>query len=340
MRIDNIIPYEKNARDNSASIPAIAESIKQFGFRGQIKLRSHDNPVIVAGHHRVAACKSLGWTEIPDENICWCDDLSDEEVKALRLADNRTGEGGKWNKSLLREEVRAIKSIDMGKLNFDFKSKTKAYGAERLRTDDYYNLSIINRLHTSGKYDMPILEAVDFVPTNLLPFNYAKTATDTNKTLHFFIDDYQFERLWNHPAKYLDLIKQFEAAIAPDFSLYFDMPRPMQMWCEYRSRALANYWQRNGVVVIPRLQWTDDPKSLEWCFDGLPKFGTYAVSTIACKRNQDMTNLWYEGIEIAIKKLRPKRLIVYGGTLPEKSVFGDIEVLEFKTNTAFGGKNA
>lgn len=340
MLIEDMIPYERNARDNSASVPAIAESIKQFGFRGQIKLRSHDDPTIVAGHHRVAACKMLGWTEFPDENICWCDDLTDEEVKALRLADNRTGEGGKWNRSLLREEARSIKSIDMSKFNFDFKSKIKPYGAERLRTDDYYNLSVVNNTHTSGKYDMPTIEAVDFIPTDLLPFNYAKSATDTKQTLHFFIDDYQFERLWNKPAEYLDLIKQFEAAIAPDFSLYFDMPRPMQMWCEYRSRALANYWQRNGVIVIPRLQWTDDPKSFEWCFSGLPKYGTYAVSTIACKRDPYMTKLWHEGMGVAVRKLKPKRLIVYGGALPEKYDFGEIEVMEFKANAAFGGKDA
>lgn len=335
MRIDDIIPYEKNARDNSASIPAIAESIKQFGFRGQIKLRSHDDPVIVAGHHRVAACKSLGWTEIPDENICWCDDLSDDEIKALRLADNRTGEGGKWNKSLLREEVRAIKSVDMSKLNFDFKSKAKAYGAERMRPDDYYNLTVVNYTHTSGSLDMPTLEACNFVPTDLLAFNYAKTATDTHKTLHFFIDDYQFERLWNKPKDYLSLIKQFEAVLTPDFSLYMDMPLPMQQWNEYRRRALGNYWQRNGVKVIPTLSWTDK-RSFKFCFGGLPKKATYAISTVGVKGDKRATEPYQEGITAAIKALQPKRLLVYGG----KSNFdyGNTEVIEYKANTAFKEK--
>lgn len=69
MLIDDIIPYERNARHNERAIPVVAESIREFGLRGQIVLESPERPVIVAGHTRVAACKSLGWTEIPDENI-------------------------------------------------------------------------------------------------------------------------------------------------------------------------------------------------------------------------------------------------------------------------------
>ena len=64
MRIDDIRPYERNARHNERAIPKVAESIKAFGLRGTIGLESRDNPVIVFGHTRVAACKSLGWTEI------------------------------------------------------------------------------------------------------------------------------------------------------------------------------------------------------------------------------------------------------------------------------------
>ena len=92
MNIDDIIPYENNARHNERAIPVVAESIRTFGFKGAIVLRSREDPTIVNGRTRVAACKSLGWTEFPDEYIVYADNLSDEEVRALRLADNRTGE--------------------------------------------------------------------------------------------------------------------------------------------------------------------------------------------------------------------------------------------------------
>lgn len=60
MLISEIIPYERNARHNERAIPKVAESIKEFGLRGTIGLESPENPVIVFGHTRVAACKSLG----------------------------------------------------------------------------------------------------------------------------------------------------------------------------------------------------------------------------------------------------------------------------------------
>ena len=66
MLISKIVPYGRNARHNERAIPAVAESIKEFGLRGTIGLESRENPVIVFGHTRVAACKSLGWAEIPD----------------------------------------------------------------------------------------------------------------------------------------------------------------------------------------------------------------------------------------------------------------------------------
>lgn len=144
MRIEDIKPYPRNARHNERAIPVVAESIKEFGFKGAIVLRSREDPTIVNGHTRVAACKLLGWTEFPDEYIRYADDLTDEQVRALRLADNRTGEIATWNKTLLQHEVRGIKSLDMGKFDFDFKSKALPYGAERLKTDRAYNLDIVS----------------------------------------------------------------------------------------------------------------------------------------------------------------------------------------------------
>lgn len=334
-----MIPYENNAWDNSKGVSAIAESIKEYGFRGRIKLWKPEDPVIISGHHRIAACKLLGWEELPDHNIEWCADMTDDEVKAFRLADNRTGQTGKWNKALTREEVRRLakRGVDMSKLGFDFKSKVRPYGAERLKTDQHYNLQIVNSENTSGKLDMPTLEPVDFTPSGLLPFNYAKSSAEYDKTLHFFIDDYQFERLWNRPEQYLPLIQGFEAVLTPDFSLYMDMPLPMQQWNEYRRRALGNYWQRNGVTVIPTLSWTDR-RSYGFCFGGLPKRATYAVSTVGVKGDEDAMKVWQDGMDEAVRVLKPKSLIVYGGLFEGIMLPRGIYTSFFDANTAFGGK--
>lgn len=326
MRIDDIIPYERNARHNEKAIPVVAESIKEFGLRGTIGLESPDKPVIVWGHTRVAACKSLGWTDIPDGKIEYCDDLTDEQIKAFRLADNRTGEVATWNKTLLQHEMREIKSLDMSKFKFEFKSKHLPYGAERLKTDRAYNLDLVN-IYNCGKDGMPTLQAVDYKPDRLQGFNYAKTSKDTEAGIHFFVDDYQFERCWNEPRKYVDVLRKFDCVLTPDFSLYLDMPYPMQEWNVYRSRALGYYWQREGLNVIPALSWST-PESYRFAFNGLEPGGTYAVSTVGVKNSENALKIWHDGMECAIRKLKPIRILQYGGDIGFD--FGDCEVVNYK----------
>ncbi|MEG1624156.1 MAG: DUF4417 domain-containing protein, partial [Raoultibacter sp.] len=112
-----------------------------------------------------------------------------------------------------------------------------------------------------------------------MAFDYAKTTDKFDCGIHFFVDDYQFERLWAAPKKYIDLLKKFDCVLTPDFSLYMDMPLPMQQWNEYRRRALGNLWQRHGMKVIPTLSWSVKA-SYPFCFDGIPHNATVAVSTV------------------------------------------------------------
>ena len=330
MKIDDIKPYGRNARHNEKAVPVVAESIKEFGLKGQIVLESRNNHVIVAGHTRWAACKSLGWDEIPDDRIDYCDGLTEEQIKAFRLADNRTGEVATWNKTLLQHEIKSLGDLDMSRFKFDFKSKNLPYGAERLKTDKSYNLDLVN-IDDCGESGMPELAPCDFVPSELLSFNYCKTAKEFKKGVHFFIDDYQFERLWNRPKQYVTLLKKFECVFTPDFSLYLDMPYPMQQWNIYRSRALGIYWQREGINVIPTLSWST-PESYSFCFDGIPKNATVATSTVGVKNDEYAMKVWHDGMAEAMERLHPKRVILYGGNI---GFDFDCEVIEYKANTAF-----
>ena len=327
MKIDDIIPYERNAREHKKSLPALIESIRRYGFRGKIQLRSREDPTIVNGHGRVEALKALGWTEIPDENIEFVGDLSDDEVRDYRLADNKTAELSTWNKALLRSEVRMSK-FDMSKLGFDFKSKGLPYGAERLKTDRAYNLDIVN-VFDCGKDGMPTLAAIDHAPDHLIGFNYAKTSADIGAGVHFFVDDYQFERCWNEPQRYLETLKGFDCVLTPDFSLYLDMPLPMQQWNVYRSRALGHWWQRNGLTVIPTISWAM-PESYRFAFAGLERGGTYAVSTIGVKGDETSLRIWREGMEAAMRILKPRRILQYGGSIGFD--FNGCEVVEYKNS--------
>lgn len=112
--IDEIIPYINNPRDNDAAVDAVASSIKNFGFNQPIAIDSNNE--IIAGHTRYKAAKKLGIKEVPCVII---DDLTDEEVKAYRLADNKVAEKATWNKELLVEELASLGDMDMTLFGFD-----------------------------------------------------------------------------------------------------------------------------------------------------------------------------------------------------------------------------
>lgn len=339
MRIDEIVPYERNARHNEKAVPVVAESIREFGLRGQIVLESRERPVIVCGHTRVEACRSLGWDEIPDENIAYCDDLTEEQVRAYRLADNRTGEVATWNRTLLQHEVRGIKSLDMSRFKFKLKSGAPGFacGQERLRTDRAYNLDLVSAADC-GPHGMPELAPVDVCPGDLQGFNYAKSATDESKRgkgCHFFIDDYQFERCWANPRRVLHWLRPYDCVLGPDFSLYTDMPLPMQRWNVYRSRALCLIWQREGMAVVPTLSWAG-PDSYGFCFDGIPEGGTVATSTVGVMADEAALAIWRDGMAEALRRVRPSRLLLYG-SVPDFD-FGDVEVVGYKARKFERGK--
>ena len=120
-KISEIRPYENNPRDNSKAIDAVAASIKEFGFKVPIVIDK--NGVIVAGHTRYEASKKLGLEEVP---CVIADDLTDEQVKAFRLADNKTAELASWNPELLEVEMSGIESIDMTEFGFIEPEKAEA----------------------------------------------------------------------------------------------------------------------------------------------------------------------------------------------------------------------
>lgn len=112
--IDEIIPYINNPRDNEPAVDAVASSIKNFGFNQPIAIDSKNE--IIAGHTRYKAAKKLDLKEVPCVII---DDLTDEEIRAYRLADNKVAEKATWNKELLAEELAGLGNLDMTLFGFD-----------------------------------------------------------------------------------------------------------------------------------------------------------------------------------------------------------------------------
>lgn len=183
---------------------------------------------------------------------------------------------------------------------------------------------------SKNKYGLPELHGSSKVPAEVIGFNYAKTTENYGAGLHFFIDDYQFERLWNEPEKYIELLKKFDCVFTPDFSLYMDMPLAMKIWNIYRSRLIGQIMENHGIEVIPTLSWAGDD-TLDFVFDGLPIGGTYAVSTVGIVKNDFAKEAWTKGMEKALAVLKPDTIVLYG--TPVDMDWGNTNVVNFKART-------
>ena len=111
--VDDLIPYDNNPRKNDEAVDYVANSIKEFGFKMPIVIDK--NGIIIVGHTRLKASKKLGLKEVP---VIIADDLTDEQVKALRLADNKVSEVAQWDFNMLDKELAEL-DIDMKQFNFD-----------------------------------------------------------------------------------------------------------------------------------------------------------------------------------------------------------------------------
>lgn len=123
LNVNELINYDNNPRDNERAVKPVADSIKEFGFKVPIIIDK--NNVIVAGHTRLAAAKLLELETVP---CIIADDLTEEQITAFRLADNRVSEFAEWNFDKLDEELAKITDIDM--TDFGFKNLEEIDWAE------------------------------------------------------------------------------------------------------------------------------------------------------------------------------------------------------------------
>ena len=181
-----------------------------------------------------------------------------------------------------------------------------------------------------GKYGIPTLEAVTFYgDTSFIPFNYAASCKKEreSKGVHFFVDDYQFQRLWNDPDRYMPMLQQFQYVLTPDFSLYTDFPMALQIYNHYRKHWIGAYMQMYGIDVIPTIAWSA-PDSYEWCFDGEPVGGVVAVSSVGTQNSKAKRELFIQGYREMVRRLQPETIIFYGN-VPEECTENIVRIKAF-----------
>lgn len=167
-----------------------------------------------------------------------------------------------------------------------------------------------------GKYDIPEVYPVhDLDIERWKTFNYAMNTKLPPKTgITFFLWDHQFERVWNFPNRYVDVLKKFDAVLQPDFSTYIDFPLAVQIFNKYRNHWLARYWQERGIKVIPQIEWGLED-TFDWCFDGYPQDSIVAVSNVGCMNKKEWRDAFMNGYNEMLKRLKPRKILMFAHTM-------------------------
>lgn len=180
-----------------------------------------------------------------------------------------------------------------------------------------------------GEYQIPQIAPIQYDGCDWIGFNYANSAKDREKKgVHFFLDDYQFIRLWTDPDRYIGVLQQFAYVMSPDFSMYTDFPKALQIYNHYRKHWLAAYWQEHGINVIPTICWSDK-ESFEWCFDGEPTHSVVAISSVSTQNSKERKRKFLDGYFEMVDRLQPTQIIFYGN-VPEECKGNIVRVKQFR----------
>ena len=321
--IKDLKPYLKNARKNDKAVKYVAKSIEEFGFKVPVIIDK--DGVIVCGHTRYKASKKLGYNEIP---CIIADDLTEEQIKAFRLADNKVSEKADWDFDLLSDEINDIIDINMEDFGFEFIDYEKNKIDTQKKVESILNLQKAN-FKGVGEYDIPELEPIyEYEIGDIkewIGFNYVLSDKEPEgKAVHFFIDDYQFNRIWNNPEKYVDKLRKYEAVLTPDFSPYADMPMATQIFNHYRKHWVGRFLQENGVKVVPTIRASKDDRSFKWYLDGEPKGGVVCISSMWTSKEDDREYFIKEYNQM-YQKLKPSKIYIYGNKID--GLKGNIEYI-------------
>ena len=178
-------------------------------------------------------------------------------------------------------------------------------------------LFLRNEFETEGRWGFPVIKKQEIDLENIELISYSdislKDEKNINKGVHFFVDDYRFESLYDKPDRSLEALKKYKFVLTPDYSLYADMNPWRQIESVGKARWVGAKWQAEGMIVIPTVSW-GLTRSFEFCFDGVQKNSIVAIGMIGCKSNK---NNFLKGYNQMLLKIEPEAVICLGTPFDE-----------------------
>ena len=168
-----------------------------------------------------------------------------------------------------------------------------------------------------GPYGIPEIKPEKFVDCRYVRFNEAQKIKDPSGIgVHFFVDDYEFDKVWNQFNRYMKMLSKFDAVLTPDWSVYTDWPVAVNIWSHYRKHYVGAWLQDMGVKVFPTIEWSDK-ESHKWCFDGEPVGGCVAIGSFGTQKDVEARKLFIYGYDAMLERLQPET-IMFWGSLPKE----------------------
>jgi hypothetical protein len=190
--------------------------------------------------------------------------------------------------------------------------------------DDGYYSWLVEAATFDETLDMPCIAAPKRleIPKNLIPFSKIIYSVDCEEYVHFYEHDVIFRNFLHNPEAYIERLYKFPGIIAPDCSLYRDMPLILQMANTYMSRSIGCYLQEQGLNVIPNVRWGDERSyrpgitAIPFAFLGIEKHSIVSISTYGCIRGIENKKHFHDGFRSMLEFLQPEIVLIHGA-MPE-----------------------
>jgi hypothetical protein len=185
-------------------------------------------------------------------------------------------------------------------------------------------LLLRNGFYSDNSLDMPVIyrQTVDLENVRFLGFQNTGKRNDETKncTVHFFLEDKDFECVYRNPARYVKRLLFFKQVLTPDFSVYSKMDKWRQIESVAHSRWCGAFWQEAGGLVIPTITWGSS-ESFDFCFLGVEEGSVVAVSVM---QNRKVKDGWLLGFAEMCRRIKPEKVLCYGKPFIEAYQYADI----------------
>ncbi len=191
-------------------------------------------------------------------------------------------------------------------------AKDKQRYRKRIRQGLYIDL--FEGLKLESEFGIPVVSAYNGpLPEEWMPF--CKRNVTSSAGIHFFSNDYTFNSVLTSPGRYVEDLRKHEAIIAPDASQYMNMPPCVRFTNSYTNKAIAAYWQSEGLSVIPNVTWSD-PDSYAYSVAGLPQRSIIAINSMGAMKYNISKYLWQRGYDYVVSYLQPALILRFGPKMP------------------------